>query len=53
MCLIEISEESKLPGKLLTTTDRHLAERDPVNDAFWGFGTNGKGKSESGKILMR
>jgi ribA/ribD-fused uncharacterized protein len=42
-----------LKEKLLATGDRLLQEGLPAKDKFWGIGTDGKGRNELGKILMR
>ncbi|GJE95783.1 NADAR family protein [Phanerochaete sordida] len=49
---LKFTQHPRLRSLLLGTNDRELVEASPV-DAFWGYGSDRKGRNELGNALMR
>ncbi|KAH9975492.1 hypothetical protein BGW80DRAFT_1297325, partial [Lactifluus volemus] len=49
----KFSQHRSLRRLLRSTGSRQLIEDSPVHDSFWGIGSDGRGRNELGKALMR
>lgn len=49
----KFEQHAGLRRELLSTGDAILVEDAGANDAFWGNGSDGTGRNELGKVLMR
>ncbi|KAL1738775.1 hypothetical protein HDZ31DRAFT_50464 [Schizophyllum fasciatum] len=49
---LKFTQHAELAAELIATGTRELVETSP-NNGFWGIGTDGHGRNELGKALMR